>query len=388
MNSASKQVMIVAGETSGESRAARLVEEARRLDPELGFFGIGGPRMRAAGVDTLVDCRDMAVLGLFEVLKHFRFIYGVLQQMRRLLVERKPDLVVLVDYSGFNLKLAKTAKQLGIPVFYYISPQVWAWRQKRVFKIKARVDVMAVVFPFEEAFYKRYGVPVRYVGHPLVDEVGSELERDAAVRAFGLDPARPVVGLFPGSRRNELERLLPVLGEAAALLHAHNPAVQFLLPQSASLERAEIDAHLPDPNVPITVIPERFYDVIRACDAIATASGTATLEVALMGVPLVVVYRVSNLSYRIMRCMIKLPHVAMCNIVAGREVAKELLQDDANPERIAAELERLLEPDVHRRSVEELQRVKAALGEPGGAARAAELLLETLAQKAVLATDR
>ncbi len=369
-----KRVMIVAGEASGESRAARLVEEALTLHPDLEFFGIGGPRMRAAGVETLVDCRDMAVLGLFEVLKHFRFIYGVLQRMRRLLASARPDLLVLVDYSGFNLKLAKTAKQLGIPVFYYISPQVWAWRRKRVYTIQQYVDLMAVVFPFEEAFYREYGVPVRYVGHPLVDEVGSDLTRDEAAVAFGLDPARPIIGLFPGSRRSELQRLLPLLLDAASLLQARIGTVQFLLPQSSGFDRQEIDAYLENSGAEVTVVANRFYDVTRACDAIATASGTATLEVALMGVPLTVVYKVSPLSFAIMRRLIKLPHIAMCNIVAGREVARELLQNDAKPASVAAELERLLQPRAHARSVGALRDVRGKLGEPGGARRAAELL--------------
>ncbi|WP_092994365.1 lipid-A-disaccharide synthase [Thiohalomonas denitrificans] len=366
--------MIIAGEASGESRAARLVEEARHLRPELEFFGIGGPRMRAAGVETLVDCRDMAVLGLFEILRHFRFIYGVLQHMRRLLASERPDLLVLVDYSGFNLKLAKSAKQLGIPVFYYISPQVWAWRRKRVYTIREYVDLMAVVFPFEESFYREYGVPVRYVGHPLVDEVGSDLTRDEAARSFGLDPDRPIIGLFPGSRRSELQRLLPLLLEAATLLQSHMGEAQFLLPQSSSLDRHEIDVHLQNSSVNVTTVEECFYDVTRACDAIATASGTATLEVALMGVPLTVVYKVSPLSFAIMRRLIKLPHIAMCNIVAGREVARELLQDEATPRALAAELEELLRPQNHARSVAALKEVREKLGEPGGAGRAAELL--------------
>jgi len=371
MNKAPKRVLIVAGEASGEARAARLVEELRQHHPHVSFFGIGGERMRAAGVDTLVDCREMAVLGLIEVLRHYRRIKGVLERMQKLLRTERPDLVILVDYSGFNLRLAPTAKELGIPVMYYISPQVWAWRQKRVYKIREVVDQMVVVFPFEVELYEKAGVPVRYVGHPLVDEVHSDLEREGALLEFGLEPSRPCVGLFPGSRRNELQRLLPTLLDAAERLHAARPEVQFLLPQASTLDRAEIDTLLAGRSLPVTVVEERFYDVTRACDAIATASGTATLEVALMGVPLVVVYRISGLSYRIMRRLIKLKHIAMCNIVAGEEVAKELLQDEATAERISAELLRLLEPAVHAETVSKLAKVRETLGEPGGAARAA-----------------
>lgn len=363
--------MVIAGEASGEARAARLVEELRKHHPQLSFFGIGGERMRVAGVDTLVDCREMAVLGLIEVLRHYRRIKGVLERMRRLLRQERPDLLILVDYSGFNLRLAPTAKELGIPVLYYISPQVWAWRQKRIYKIREVVDQMVVVFPFEVPLYEKAGVPVRYVGHPLVDEVHSDLDRDGALSEFGLDPACPCIGLFPGSRRNELQRLLPTLLDAAESIHAERPEVQFLLPQASTLDSAEISTLLAGRTLPITVVKNRFYDVTRACDAIATASGTATLEIALMGVPLVVIYRISGLSYRIMRRLIKLKHIAMCNIVGGEEVAKELLQDEVTAERISSELMRLLDPQVHAETVARLAKVREMLGEPGGAARAA-----------------
>ncbi len=371
MTKASKRVLIVAGEASGEARAARLVEELRVRYPEVSFSGIGGERMRAAGVHTLVDCREMAVLGLIEVLRHYRRIKGVLERMRRLLHEERPDLLILVDYSGFNLRLAPTAKELGIPVMYYISPQVWAWRQKRIYKIREVVDQMVVVFPFEVPLYEKAGVPVTYVGHPLLDEVHSDLDRDGALREFGLDPARPTIGLFPGSRRNELQRLLPPLLDAAERIHSERPEVQFLIPQASTLDRVEIDTLLAGRSLPVTVVENRFYDVTRACDAIATASGTATLEVALMGVPLVVVYKISGFSYRIMRRLIKLKHIAMCNIVAGEEVARELLQDEVTAERISTELLRLLEPELHAETVARLGRIHETLGEPGGAARAA-----------------
>lgn len=373
INKVPKRVLIVAGEASGEARAARLVEELRQHHPQVSFFGIGGARMREAGVDTLVDCREMAVLGLIEVLRHYRRIKGVLEQMRKLLHQERPDLVILVDYSGFNLRLAPTAKELGIPVMYYISPQVWAWRRKRVYKIREVIDQMVVVFPFEVELYEKAGVPVRYVGHPLLDEVHSEFDRDGAMREFGLNPSRPCIGLFPGSRRNELQRLLPTLLDAAERIQAEQPEVQFLIPQASTLDRAEIDALLAGRSLPVIVVENRFYDVTRACDAIATASGTATLEIALLRVPLVVVYRISGLSYRIMRRLIKLKHIAMCNIVAGEEVAKELLQDEVTAERISAELLHLLDPPVHAEKVARLGRVRETLGEPGGAARAAKV---------------
>ncbi len=373
-----RRVMVIAGEASGEARAARLVEELRRLHPQTSFFGIGGERMRTAGVDTLVDCREMAVLGLFEVLRHYRRIKGVLERMRELLRSERPDLLILVDYSGFNLRLAPTAKELGIPVLYYISPQVWAWRKKRIIKIREVVDQMVVVFPFEVPLYEKAGVPVQYVGHPLLDEVHSELDRTAALNAFGLDPKRPTIGLFPGSRRNEVQRLLPTLLDAAERIHAERPEIQFLLPQATTIERAEIDNLHADRSLPLTVVENRFYDVTRACDAIVTASGTATLEIALMGVPLVVVYRIASLSYHIIRRLVRLKHIAMCNIVAGEEVAKELLQGEVTAQRISKELLRLLDPKVHAETTARLSKIRETLGEPGGAGRAAKIAARML----------
>lgn len=375
-----RRIMIIAGEASGEARAARLVDEMRQRHPgELEFIGIGGNEMKKAGVELHYHVRDMAVLGLFEVLKHYRFIKGALEEMKTLLQTQRPNMLILVDYSGFNLRLAPTAKALGIPVCYYISPQVWAWRRKRIDKIRDLVNRMMVVFPFEEALYRDAGVPVTYVGHPLIDEAHSPLTRAEAASEFGLDANRPVIGLFPGSRRNEIKRLLPTMLQAAVMLHNENAARQFILPKAGTLDQSEIDLYLdPMSGVQVRVVEDRFYDVIRSCDAIVTASGTATLEIALMETPLVVVYKVSPLSFRIMRKLIKLKHIAMCNIIAGKEVAKELLQSEVTPINVANELRHMLQPSINQQRRQELKRVREILGEPGGAGRAAETALALL----------
>jgi lipid-A-disaccharide synthase len=374
-----KHVMIVAGEASGDQHAAYLVENIRRQAPNVRVSGIGGHHMREAGVEVLVDSSELAVVGLVEPLLHFRTIYGALQLMRRRLREERPDLLILTDYPDFNLRLARTAKELGIKVLYYISPQVWAWRQKRVFKIKELVDMMAVVFAFEVPFYEKAGVPVRFVGHPLVDEVGSELSRDAAVSALGLDPTRKVLGLFPGSRRSELKRLLPTLLQSAALLHRRFPELQFVLPRASTLSKAQLAPYLEGSTLPISVVEGRFYDTVQACDAIVTASGTATLEIALMGKPLAVIYRVSPMSYRIMSRLIKVDHIALCNIVAGKRAARELIQDDATPEAIAEEASRLLEENDYAEQVrKDLRDVRKNLGDGGGSRNIANLALEML----------
>jgi lipid-A-disaccharide synthase len=367
--------MIIAGEASGDARAAGLVREFRKLRQDVRFFGIGGDQMRAEGVETLVDSRVMAVVGLFEVLAHFPTIYGALQLMRRQLREERPDLLILVDYPDFNLRLAKTAKELGIKVLYYISPQIWAWRQERVYKIKELVDHMAVVFPFEAPFYDKAGVPVTFVGHPLVDEVKSALDRAGARREFGLDPERKVLGLFPGSRRSEIKRLLPVLLDAAALLHAKHPDLQFILPRASTLGEADLAPHFAGRDLPVTVVPGRSYDVMAACDAVVSASGTATLEIALMRTPLAVIYKIAPLSYGIMSRMIKVDHIALCNIVAGERIAPELIQHDATPEKIAAEAESLIyDADRNGRMRDRLLRVRQMLGGSGGSSNVAALL--------------
>jgi len=374
-------VMIVAGEASGDHHAARLVEEARRLRPELRFFGIGGEEMRQAGVDTWVDSREMAVVGLFEVLAHFPTIYGALRRLRRGLHEHRPDLLILVDYPDFNLRLAKTAKRLGVPVLYYISPQIWAWRSERVHMIRRRVDKMAVVFPFEVPFYERAGVPVRFVGHPLVERVESPLSRAEALRSFGLDPARPCLGLFPGSRRSEIKRLLPLLLNAAADLRRRHPELQLLLPRASTLDAELLQPAIDASGLNITVVANRPHDVMRACDTVITASGTVTLELALLEVPMVVVYRINPFSYHIMRRMIRVDHIALCNIVAGERVVPELIQEAATPRLVAATAERLLEDGPVRRTMQRrLARIGERLGEGGGSEKVARLALEMLAQ--------
>jgi lipid-A-disaccharide synthase len=381
-----KNIMIIAGEASGDARAAGLVRAVKRLDPSVRFFGIGGDRMRAEGVETLVDSRVMAVVGLFEVLAHFRTIYGALQLMRRKLRGERPDLLILVDYPDFNLRLAKAAKSLGIKVLYYISPQVWAWRQERVHTIRERVDHMAVVFPFEVPFYEKAGVPVTFVGHPLVEEVPSGLERDTACRTLGLDPSRKVLGLFPGSRRSEITRLLPVLLDAATQLHRTYPDLQFVLPRASTLSEADLAPFFAGRDLPVvTQVAGRAYDVMAACDTIVSASGTATLEIALMQVPLVVIYRIAPLSYRIMHRLIRVDHIGLCNIVAGERIAPELIQDAATPEGIAAEAEKLLfDPERNLAMRERLAVVRQRLGASGDSAGIGTLALAMLGK----ATDK
>lgn len=371
--------MIIAGEASGDQHAALLVKAALQKNSEIEFFGIGGEKMRAAGVETLVDAADMAVVGLIEVLAHRKVIFGALDKMRSLLIEKSPDLLILVDYPEFNLRLAKAAKQAGIKVLFYISPQVWAWRQKRVHTIRERVDMMAVVFPFEVAFYEQHQVPVRYVGHPLVNEVTASKPRTELLNEFSLHAERPVVGIFPGSRKSEIKRLLPILMDAARLILKQQPEVQFVMPLASTIDEDFLGIS-DDPLRPyINIISRRSYDVIESCDAIMTVSGTVTLEIALMKKPMVIINKVAWLTYQIVSRMLKIDHIGLCNIVADKRLVPELIQQDAKPVLIADEILRFLnDASYQQQTIASLDIVRERLGNVNATEQVAQLTLEML----------
>jgi lipid-A-disaccharide synthase len=378
-----KRVMLIAGEASGDLHAAKLAAGVLAKRPDVQFFGIGGVEMRKAGVDVLIDSADLAVVGLIEVLAHRKVIFGALNRMRELLRTDPPDLVILTDYPDFNLRLAQTAKQLGIKVLYYISPQVWAWREGRVKTIRERVDMMAVVFPFEETFYQRHQVPVRYVGHPLSEEVFASADRDSLLQEFGLAPQKKTVGLFPGSRQSEIRRLLPIILAAAKQLKQHNPDLQFLLPIASTLRAADFAPYLAQyEDLAVRMIADRSYDVMEACDAIITVSGTVTLEIALLGKPMVIINKLAWLSYYLVKSMFKLDYIGLCNIVANERLVPELIQHDARPEKIVAEIEKMLFDETYRDGIrEKLSRVQSLLGQPPQQGDIVDLTLEMLAEK-------
>jgi len=367
----------VAGEASGDIYGAGLIKAVGELDPSIAFLGIGGVRMREAGAETLVDSADMAVVGLVEVLRHFDVIAAAFLKLKRILLSDPPDLLILIDYPGFNLRLAKVAKKAGVKVLYYISPQIWAWRQGRVVKIKRLVDHMAVILPFEAPFYQRAGVPVSFVGHPMADLVKTELSAAAAAASFGLDPARRTVGLFPGSRRSEVSRLLPTILKAAQLLQQQFPDLQFVLPLASTLTEADLAPHLADNPLPLTITQERIHDLIRACDAVISVSGTVTLEIALVGTPLVIIYKLSPLTYQLAIRLVKVDHIGLCNIVAGETVAHELIQEQASPEQIAQEIGRMLSDDRYAADLKaRLATVRNRLGGGGSDHKMAALVME------------
>jgi len=378
-----KKILIIAGEASGDLHGSNLVKALREQDPSITVYGVGSRRMREAGVTMLADASEISVVGATEVLTHIGAIYSIYTKLKRFLREERPDLLVLIDFPDFNILTGKAAKKLGIPVLYYISPQVWAWRKGRVKTIAKIVETILVVFPFEVELYRATGVDVRFVGHPLADVVDSPYTRDEARKQLGLAQDRRTIAILPGSRRKEIMHLLPGMLAAAKLLQGRFPDIQFILPVAPTLEQDFVKRFVDESGVPVNVIDGRVYDVLRASDAAIVTSGTATLETGLMAVPMVIVYRASRLTYWIGKLLVSVRNFGLVNIVAGRPVVPELLQDDATPERIAEELGTILaDPEKHRRITEELVNVRTVLGAGGASQRAAAVVRELLTKAA------
>ncbi len=370
-----RRILIVAGEASGDLHGGALVEALRARDPGLAIEGIGGDRMAAAGVRLHVHAGDLGVVGLVEALGRLRAIRAAFARMRALVETERLDLVVLIDYPEFNLRLARVAARAGIPVCYYIGPQVWAWRRGRIALIRRLVRKMVVIFPFEEALYRAAGVDVVFVGHPLLDRLVPR-ERSEARRALGLAGASPVLGFLPGSRVGEVERHLPLMLAAAARLRRAHPTLGVALGQAAGVPAALVARCVTAGGVPVRVAEGGAYDVLSAADLAFVASGTATVEAALHGTPMVIIYRVAWLTWFVGRLLVRVPWIGMANLIAGRPVAPELVQFAATPGRLADTAHRLLgDPSALERMRRDLAVVRGRLGQPGASARAAEAIL-------------
>jgi len=376
-----KRIMISAGEASGDMHAANIIKALRTYNEEIEFYGMGSQQLRDAGANLLVDSSDIAVVGIVEVLFHYNKIIKALNILRESLRSNPPDLLVLVDYQEFNFKLAETAKELGIKVLFYISPQIWAWRPKRVYKIGKIIDMMAVILPFEERYYKEANVPVRFVGNPLVDKAKADKDKQSCMTEFNLDSDKTVVGLFPGSRRGEIQRILPLQLAAAEIIKKDKVDCQFILPIASSLNEALFTDYLQaHSHLDIKLVKDLPYNVIQCCDAIISASGTATLEIALMGIPYCISYKVATLSYIILRPLIKIDRIGLVNIIAGKDVVKEFIQFEAKPQAIADEINLILDNNEYReKMIKELNDVRNLLGKTGGSDNMAKLILEMLA---------
>jgi lipid-A-disaccharide synthase len=374
-----KTVFIVAGEASGDLHAANLTKELLKLDSSIKLEGMGGKNMRESGVNVLFDASELAVMGIVEVLAKYRMIKGVLEQIKVHIKNSKPDLLILVDYQEFNQRLAAYAKKIGIKVLFYIGPQVWAWRPRRVYKMAKLVDQMAVIFPFEVELYKQAGVAVSFTGHPLIDEVIPDKSISQARKILELQD-QTTVGLFPGSRLSEVERLLPIMIDAALLLKQKKPEIQFVLPLASTIKRENLSKYATTlSTLNISVIENKTYDVMQACDAIIVASGTATLEIGLMGTPMVIIYKLSPLSYYILRWLVKITHVGLVNIIPEKEIVREFIQGDAQAENISTEILRILDDKNYNNKIrDELSALRNLLGEAGGSKNVASLAYDML----------
>jgi lipid-A-disaccharide synthase len=376
---ASADVLLVAGEASGDMHGADLVAALRRRVPGVRVRGIGGAQLRTSGMDTLIDAHTLSTMGLVEARERLGVIWRAYREMRRIVRDEKPDLLILIDFAEFNLALAGVAKRHGVPVLYYISPQVWAWRRGRVRKIARRVSRLAVVFPFEVPLYAGTGVRADFVGHPLLDRVRVEHDRAATLAAHGLDPTKRLVALLPGSRSKEMQLLLPPMAEAAERLQARGDT-QCALALSDTLSEADIGVSMRGAALPFPVVRGGTYDLVHASDIVIVASGTATLETALLERPMVIVYRTAPLTYALARRLVSVPFIGMPNLIAGRSVVPELIQENATADRMVAEVERFLDDPAHAAMTRQaLAAIRPALGGGGAAERAAAIAAEMLA---------
>ncbi len=382
-----KRIMIIAGESSGDFHSASLILALKKINPEIEISGIGGQRMRAAGADIYFDISELSIIGFTDVLKNLRKIKKAFNALLEKIDATSPDAVVLVDYPGFNLKLAQELKKRKIPVIYYISPQIWAWWRGRIKTIRRFVDKMIVVFKFEEALYKDYGIDVSFVGHPLLDNAQPTLSRQDFLNRLGLSLQKRTIGIAPGSRKMEIERILPILLESAKLIKDKLPQVQFVLLKAPGLAREIFEskirkyACLPaGRNLPIALCENQTYDFLKCCDFVLVSSGTATLETAIMQKPMIIVYKVSFLNWLIAKPLIRLPFIGLVNVVAGKEVVPEFIQYKARPRLIAEKTIEILTSQAALTNVKaELEKVRKSLGSSGASQKAAQIILNTLA---------
>ncbi len=381
--------MIVAGEPSGDAHGAALVRALRQAAPDVSFevFGATGPLLRALGVDSVVDSDDLAILGLLEIGRALPKFWRAFRKLKRAAVMRKPDAVILVDWPDFNLRLARALHPRGLKVIYYISPQLWAWRSHRVKTIKRDVDLMLAILPFEPQWYAERGVGnVEFVGHPLAGEVRARYGREEFCRFNELEPARPIITLLPGSRRKEFLRIAPHMLEAAAIVSHERPDVQFVIvvaPSRSPKEVKDMIASRSALDLPssLRITHHETREALAASDVAAVASGTVTLEAALLGTPMVIVYRESRINWNILGRLITTDHYGLVNLVAGKRVVTELMQNELNGRGLATELTALLDKEKNKAVREEMQQVTALLGEGGASRRAAERILAALSQE-------
>lgn len=378
--------MLVAGESSGDSHGAKLVAAIReaRPDAEFDFFGATSHSMRQAGVSEVVNADNFAIVGIPEIARALPMFLRAFRELRRVAAERRPDVVILIDFPDFNLRLAKSLKKLGLKVVYYISPQIWAWREHRISVIRDNVDLLLTILPFEEEWYANRGFTrVKFVGNPIARAVRAAFDRKEFFTKHEIDEETPLIALLPGSRHKEISRILPPLLETAAILRKRDPRMMFVIPLAPNRNFDEVESALSrlpaireELDGALLTVAGETYEAVAAADAAAVTSGTATLETAILGTPFAIVYKTSAFNYKLLRPIIRTEHFGLVNLVAGKRIAREMIQDDFTPELLADELERLLEPAIAAEFRRELNVAVERLGPGGASARAAEAILE------------
>jgi lipid-A-disaccharide synthase len=374
-----QRLLLVAGEASGDLHGSHVARALLVQQPGLQLLGVGGRHMHEAGVEIICDVRDLAVVGAVEALHSVRRLWSVYHALLER-VERQPvDAVLLIDFPGFNLKLAKAMTQRGFRVLYYIAPQIWAWRPGRIHKIRRRVRKLFVILPFEEALYRQSGIDAEFVGHPLLDVVHPRLSRAEFCARRVLDPHGPIVGLLPGSRRSEIRYLLPPMLEAAALIQSRLETTQFVLPLADTLEPGDVEGLLAAAKVPVHLVQHETYEAMQAADVLLATSGTVTLEAALLGTPMIIVYKAHPCTYRLARLVMRVSKIGLPNIIAGRAIVPELWQGAVTAENMAAQAVELLTNPMRNAAMRAaLATIRSQLGAPGVAARVASGILEHL----------
>ena len=374
------RILISAGEASGDLHAGAVTRAIKQLEPEAEVFGMGGDCLREAGGEVLFDIKDHSVMGFVEVLKRLPDIWKLRSAFIELMDSRKPDVLLTIDYPGFNMRLAKLAKERGIKVVSFIAPSAWAWRPSRAAGVVKVVDKIASIFPFEYDLYKSYGADIEFVGHPLVDTVKPSLPRIEAEQLAGKRDGHPLILLMPGSRTMEIQRLLPDMLAAAKILKQKRPDIDFAMPRAVTIAREMLEAPVKQAGLDIKLTEGHNYDVMSVADLAIATSGTVTLEAALCGLGCEILYKASPISFWIAKQVVEIPHIGLPNIVAGRLIEPELLQDDCIPEKIAGTALELLEPKRYELLQKDLQEVKEKLGAPGAVKRVAELVLRMARQ--------
>lgn len=375
------KILISAGEASGDIHAAAVTAAIKKLAPDAEVFGMGGDALRNAGGEVLWDIKDHGVMGFVEVIKKLPDLFRLRSDFARVMDERKPDCLVVVDYPGFNMKLAKLAHDKGIPVVSYIAPSAWAWNKGRAKKVAKIVDKVACIFPFEYDVYKEAGAPVEFVGHPLLDIVHPAMERSEAEKWAGKLPGKKLVLIMPGSRLMEIEKMLPTLLAGAKILQQQMPEVQFAMPRAGTIPLALLEEKIAVSGMDIKITEGHNYDLFSVADLALATSGTVTLEAALCGLPSVIVYRTSAINAFIARLVINIPNIGLPNIVAGKTILPELLQEDFTPQKLAQTAQQLLQPEKQVQLQKDLAYMKKRLGEPGAVGRVAKLILKIAEEK-------